>query len=504
MYNKVVNDVEQLMHNRVNKPSELCYGNKLIQMIKSLAKHILLTAMFIALSGCSSLQFADIFQGYSSQMKSVKAAQRQGNFVMAQSLLNERSASNSSYVLGLLERGRLEFLANNWSASQQTFAQAYIEIEEQRNKAKIQISKGIEKLGAVVSNDNAISYQVPYYEQGMLHSYQALNYLFQDDLSGALVEIRRANLVQETALKVYKDEIYKAQNELQNSGMSTNSLQGGYPNMDKAIGKVKNGFQNAFTFYLSGILYEASGEFNDAYIDFKRAIEIYPENPYLQQDVLRLASKLGMQDDLISFQQRFGKYQSKESTGQGKIVVLVERDIVNSKQDVGLNLPVGSSSYGLKFFSFSLPVYEGALSQHNKLTLQNAGQSYQTHEIVRIQSLAAKDLKDQLPSLLTRQVVRVVAKEQVRQKLSREAGNVGNILASIYNIASEKADTRSWSTLPDQVDVIRFNTSSGKQVLQMQVDGQQKSIEIDVQPNRITLINISAIGSHFGYQTVNL
>ena len=274
--------------------------------------------------------------------------------------------------------------------------------------------------------------------------------------------------------------------------------------MDKAIGKVKNGFQNAFTFYLSGILYEASGEFNDAYIDFKRAIEIYPENPYLQQDVLRLASKLGMQDDLISFQQRFGKYQSKESTGQGKIVVLVERDIVNSKQDVGLNLPVGSSSYGLKFFSFSLPVYEGALSQHNKLTLQNAGQSYQTNEIVRIQSLAAKDLKDQLPSLLTRQVVRVVAKEQVRQKLSREAGNVGNILASIYNIASEKADTRSWSTLPDQVDIIRFDTSSGKKVLQMQVDGQQKSIEIDVQPNRITLINISAIGSHFGYQTVNL
>ena len=33
--------------------------------------------------------------------------------------------SNNTYILSLLERGRLEFLAHNWSASQQTFAQAY-------------------------------------------------------------------------------------------------------------------------------------------------------------------------------------------------------------------------------------------------------------------------------------------------------------------------------------------------------------------------------------------
>ena len=473
-------------------------------MIKSLAKRILVTAIFAALSGCSSLQFTDIFQGYNSQMKSVKAAQRQGDFVKAQSLLNERSVSNSSYVLGLLERGRLEFLANNWSASQQTFAQAYIEVEEQRNKAKIQISKGFEKLGAVVSNDNAISYQVPYYEQTMLHSHQALNYLFQHDLEGALVEIRRANLVQENALKAYEQEIHQAQNELYNSGMSTDSLASTYPSMVATIGQVKNGFQNAFTFYLSGILYEASGALNDAYIDYKRAIEIYPENPYLQQDILRLATKLGMQDDLVNFQQRFGKYQTPRGKGQGQVVVLIEKDIVNSKQDVGLNLPVGRSNGGLKFFSFSLPVYQGTLPQYSQSTFKSVDKTYQANEIVRIQSLAAKDLQEQLPSLLTRQVVRVIAKEQMRQKLSREAGDVGNILASIYNIASERADTRSWSTLPDQVNIVRMDVPVGEQTLQVQINGQQKSIAVKVQANRITLIKFSAIGNYTEYQTINL
>jgi hypothetical protein len=473
-------------------------------MIKYFSKSIVVTSIVLLLSGCASLQFADIFQGYSSQMKPVKAAQRQGEFVQAESILGKRSENNGSYVLNLLERARLQFLASDWQASQKTFAQAYAKVEQQRNKAKIQISRGIENLGAVVSNDNAISYQIPYYEQGMLHSYQALNYLFQDDFEGALVEIRRANLVQENALKAYAKDVYKAESELADSGMNTDSLDGTYPSMAASIGKVKNGFQNAFTFYLSGILYEASGEPNDAYIDYKRAIEIYPENRYLQQDVLRLATRLGMQDDLDDFQRRFGQYQSAESNGQGQVVVLFEQGIVNSKQDVGLNLPIGSSNRGLKFFSFSLPVYRGILPKHSNLAVSYAGETYESGELVRIQSLAAKNLQDQLPALLTRQVVRVVAKEQMRQKLSREAGDVGNILASIYNIASERADTRSWSTLPDEVDIVRMNVPAGQQLLQVKVHGQMQNIEVNVQPNRITLINFSAIGNYTGYQSVNL
>ena len=144
------------------------------------------------------------------------------------------------------------------------------------------------------------------------------------------------------------------------------------------------------------------------------------------------------------------------------------------------------------------------MPQHSKAIVKSGGQSYQSNEIVRIQSLAAKDLQEQLPALLTRQVVRVVAKEQMRQKLSREAGDVGNILASIYNIASERADTRSWSTLPDQVDIVRMQLPSGKQVLPVQINGQQQNINLDVQPNRITLIHYSAIGNYTGYQVINL
>jgi hypothetical protein len=473
-------------------------------MIKRIPLHFVLMMVSVLLSGCASLQLADLFQGYNSQMKPVKAAQRNGDFVKAKSLLNNRSASNNSYVLSLLEKGRLEFLANDWPASQQSLNLAYQQVKIAQDKAKIQISKGVEKLGAVVSNDNALSYGVSYYEQGMLHTYQALNYLYQNDLEGALVEVRRANLVQENALKAYENELYQANDDLLDAGMSAQSLSSSYPDMEATIGKIKNGFQNAYTFYLSGVLFEAAGEPNDAYIDYKRALQIYPDNHYLQQDVLRLASKLGMGDDLRRFEQRFGKYQASTTINQGQVVVLVEQDIVNSKQDVGLNLPIQRGNGDLKFFSFSLPVYRGSLAQHNKINIMVNDENFQSNEIVKIQSLAAKDLQEQLPGLVTRQVVRLVAKEQMRQKLSREAGDVGNILASLYNIASEKADTRSWATLPDEVDIMRMNLPAGKQQLQVSVNGKAQMIEVNVNPNRITLINFTRIGNYTGYQTVNL
>lgn len=481
----------------------MLYGMRIILMIKPVFNNFFIIVFLVALPGCASLNIANIFQGYSQQMKPVKLAQHQGNFTKAQTLLNDQIGKNSQ-VLGLLEKGRLQFLAHDWPASQRSFEKAYQLIEIERNKAKIQLSRGVEKLGAVISNDNAISYQVSYYEQSMLHSYQALNYLFQHDIEGALVEIRRANLVQENALKQYQGEIHSAQEKLYNSGMSTESLGGKYPSMADNIGQVKNGFQNAFTFYLSGILYEASGELNDAYIDYKRAIEIYPDNHYLQQDVLRLASTLGMNDDLDDFQKRFGTYKPQTLAEHGQVVVLFEQGIVSSKDDISLNLPVHRSNGDIKFLSFSLPVYRDNLPQNRDLVIDSAGEAYESSEIVRIQSLAAKALQEQLPSLLTRQVLRVLAKEQVRQKLSREAGDVGNILASIYNIASEKADTRSWSTLADEVDILRLNLPIGQQTLNVLVNGQQKNIDVNVQQNRITLINFTAIGSFSDYQTINL
>ena len=152
----------------------------------------------------------------------------------------------------------------------------------------------------------------------MLHHYQALNFLTKKDLEGAAVEVRRANNEQEEALRRFESEVEAAQKAAEKKHISSKSqsaVSSSYAQMDEVAGKVKNSFQNAYTFYVSGFIYELLDQANDAYIDYKKALEIYPENRYLQQDVIRLARALNMGEDLVDLQARFGS----ESPGRARM-----------------------------------------------------------------------------------------------------------------------------------------------------------------------------------------
>lgn len=466
----------------------------------------LLSLVIPLLSGCSITSFGDLFSNYSQQMNGVKQAQQQGNFQQAISLIPERNVNDGSYSLGLLEKGRLEYLANNNKQSRQDFEQTYQLVQQEQQGAKVELSRGIENVTAVISNDNAIRYDIPLYEQSMLHSYQALNYLTQQDLSGALVEVRRANLVQENALKANAKTIENSQQNSINQRSSMDSLSQQYPSMNEAIGRVKNGFQNAYTFYLSALLYEAADQKNDAYIDYKKALEIYPDNHYLQQDVWRLANTLHMTNDISLFRKSLSQKITKESdsNNQGQVVIIIENGIVGAKQEVSLSLPIYTRHNDMRLYSVALPRYQNQLTIYPPLTLTYQGKSYQSEEIVRLQSLAAKQLQDKLPIIVTRQITRLVAKEEIRQQLVRKGGDVGNIFANIYNIATEKADTRSWSTLPDSIHILRLNLSAGTHTLNTYINGVNQQIEVSINQNKQTLVTLNTIGTYVGQDIFNL
>ena len=475
-------------------------------MLRHISKNFILIVTIILLSGCSSASFSDLFNNYNQQMYGVKQAQQQGRFQDAIKLIPDRNKNDGSYGLSMLEKARLEYLAHNNQQSQKDFEQVYKLVEQARQAAKIQVSRSLENVAAVMSNDNATRYDIPLYEQSMLNSYQALNYLAQQDLSGALVEIRRANLVQQQALIDNANSIYRSQEKLKEQGLSMNGLTNQYPSMNEAIGKVKNGFQNAYTFYLSAVLYEAAGQPNDAYIDYKKALEIYPNNTFVQQDVWRLANVLQMTSDINQFKNSLSQTvtDQQQEKNQGQVIVIIENGIVGAKQEVSLNLPIYTSHNDMRFYSVALPSYQNNLRDYSPLTLSYQGKSYQSEEIVRLQSLAAKELKDQLPSIVTRQIARLITKEELRKQMERKGGDLGNIFASIYNIATEKADTRSWSTLPDSIHILQIDLPPGEHQLSLTINGQSRPITISINANRTTLVKLTAIGAYLNYQTLNL
>ena len=495
-----------------------------------LAKRLFVVCAVVAMSGCATLQLNNLFQDYASQFQPVRTALVQGDIEGAKSKIKKAYAGDTNYQLSLVEQGRIAFLQGDIKQSRWWFEQSYQALEQERARAKLIVGRGVEQVNTLVTNDNAIAYQLPAYEQSMMHGYQALNYAFAHDLEGALVEVRRANHIQEAALAQHEQELISAEQEQGREGIDLNYLDNTMSALTSKAGQLKNGFQNAYTFYLSGILYEAAGQLNDAYIDYKKALEIFPENHYLQRDVLRLGSVLGMNNDLDVYREQLGKDNVEQvlhnientlaaNTAQtGQLVIVYEQALIEAKREQSVQLPIWTSGGDPRFYSVSVPSYVSSNhqsrysnQQHNQDSLSeplkvNIGERELTAAtIVNLQALVAKQLAESLPAIVSRQVLRLVAKEQVRRKLSKEGGDVGNILAGLYNLASERADTRSWLTLPGDVQIIRADIPVGEHRIATNQRSQLVApITVDITADKMTLVVISQVGQLWQVKQVQL
>lgn len=452
-------------------------------------RSIILSFSFI-LSGCSTIGFSDLFNDYATQMTPVRNAIENNNIEEARSLIAKNNTTHSSYLLNQLEQARLDDFAKRADDAQNKFENVYKQMQSKRAAAKIQVSAGLEQSNALFTNDSVISYVPPAYEMSMLHSYKALNYVYKNDVESALVEIRRANKVQVDALVENDKDVDSIAKEAQRH----------YPSMNNITRKIKNGFQNAYTFYLSALLYQSAKQYDDAYIDYKKALAIEPNNIYLQRDVMRLAKKQGFEQDLNEFKQRFSDAPSM-AANQGEVIVLFEQGLVPKQDELKLRLPIYTSRDDMRFYSLAIPVYKDNAYVRRVNNINIDTQNLALSPLVHIEALAAKTLEDAIPAKVARQVLRLIAKEQVRAELARSAGDVGNILANIYNLASEQADTRSWLTLPNQISVARDTLNVGVHSLYV---GTHAPIDFTVSKQRLTLIYLTSVNNYFNYHVVQL
>ena len=250
-----------------------------------------------ALVGCASV--GALFISYSEAMQPVRLQLQLGQWSEAQAAIPDSSVGDNNYVLDRLQQGRIAFLRRDWSGSQRSWMAAATELNWQDQQAEYRISHGLQQAGSLLSNDQTMAYQTPDYEQTLLHHYLALSYLFMDQTSDALVEIRQANQAQERALARRDEQLQASAEEIEQAGLgeSLALAQQGLPPQPAGAESLKGKVQSGYTFYLSALLYEATGELNDAYVDYRRALEVAPTNRMLQRDLLRLTQRMGLKQE---------------------------------------------------------------------------------------------------------------------------------------------------------------------------------------------------------------
>jgi hypothetical protein len=431
-------------------------------------RHAAFLAAFLLAAGCAS---TSTFTAYPRKVQPlINSMINRTPLDLSRCLLSE--CKSSDLILYNMERGRYAQVFGNSDVSMSDFRASMEKIRENDEKALISASDIGANVAATLVNDNALPYEGEGYERVLLHHYQALNYLQKKDLEGAGVEVRRANAEQNESLQRFEKELEKSREAAAGKNIASNGVSRvdtRYAQMDEVAGRVKNSFQNAYTFYISGFIYELLRQPNDAYIDYKKALEIYPDNRYLQQDVLRLAEILEMREDLDELRQRFSiekrRFIDEKGAGSGELLVLFEDGFVPQKQEIKIPIPI--SRGGLVTIAF--PIYQETWSTQTPLTLLDSNEFIgSTEPICDVRALAVKALKEKAPVIATRQIIRAVAKGVAAEEARKRMGELGQFATNVWNLISENADLRSWLTLPSNAQILRTTLPAGSHRLALQ------------------------------------
>nr|WP_241210352.1 hypothetical protein [Vibrio ichthyoenteri] len=438
----------------------------------------------LLLSACANFSAGNLFSHYSAQNETVYQAVKAGDYLQAKDNLPDDIAGD---ILDNFEKGRVYLLNQDYPQSQSALELGDNAVRAEQDKAVISISDTASSVGSLAVNDNLKTYQPADYELGFLHLYLGLNYVKANKLDDALVEMRRANQVQEQARKDRERALESAEKEMKSQGLTPNlgSVLAKYPDAGKTLQAV----QNAYLMYLSALLYEADNDLNSAYVDYRRALAVMPDNRAVIDSTMRVAKRLGMSDDLRQLEQRYGKAQTL-ATGKARVIVLQEQDVVEALQGWKLSLPLYDSRGNGALYSLALPYYpESNQFRFSAPKLNQQGLSQDL--LADVNLMAQRDLSERMPSIVIRQALRVVAKDQLRKEAAN-GDDVGNLIFNVWNTLTEQPDTRSWQTLPAAIYSSSTVVNAGEQ--RLDINGQ--TYNFDAPQGQTVLVWLSRQGNN--------
>jgi hypothetical protein len=398
-------------------------------------------------------------------------------------------------LLYWLERGMLLQIEGQYAESNEAFEQAKQIGDELYTKSLT--NEGF----SILTNDYALDYAGENFERTLIHLFSAINYAELGNQQDALVEIRQVG-----------DYLRKLQVDTTN----------------------ENVYQDdAFARYLSALFYESDGELDSAFVDYKKAAEVYasystnfsvPIPPSLAANAERVAARLGSwaEDDLRNL--GMSGPPMVVPPGAGEIIVLHYNGLSpiksqekytipfaeawllvaavqaaadpDAQADIGRATAIASQIAGVDIVSVAFPIFVdrpysiATMAPH----VQGALEVTPPELVENIGAIAKKDLADRIVRIRTKAIARAAIKYALQKAVQLAAeqagGDYGSLLSAATQItgniaryATEQADKRVWSTLPDKIWISTIVVPEGTYDLNIDfLDARQTVIENRVIP----------------------
>lgn len=393
-----------------------------------------------------------------------------------------------------LELGRLFHLQGQYKESNKHLNFADDLMDYQSSLADFALS--------VLVNSNAKKYRAEEFEKILIHYYKALNYSYLNETEDALVEVRRMNLKQQKLSENGKKQYNK----------------------------------DAFGHLLMGQIYEKAFEYNNAFIAYRNAYEIYLEDfdklgvklpNQLKYDLLKTAYLSRKYNEVARYEKEFQLKYTPTKNEFGEVIIYwengqapykVEKNymfalvggvggfyFVDEDQTMQIpfigNLSKANSFTNLTAIRIAMPKYHidptYYLDYNTNIKVNNIETHKQLEVTENINQIAEKTLKDSfvknLGTHLTKLAISKLAQQALKSDSTTEA--LGMILEGI-SFVSERADTRNWQSLPSMISYTR--------VLLTKADTNIIELTITNQYNKKELIRIPVVSNASKLQFHNL
>ncbi|MGE0081539.1 MAG: COG3014 family protein [Thiohalomonadaceae bacterium] len=364
---------------------------------------------------------------YSATRGALEASLAAGQYEQALKQLAEQPGPERDRVLHLLDRAMLQRLAGDYGASNASFEEAKALIEEFSTVSATETS------ATFIINDATTTYVGEPFEQALLHAYAALNYLDLGNDEAARVEALQVDLTLE------------------------------------ALAEDDDGplASDPFARYLAGIIYERRGELSDALISYRKAYQAYKAHAglypidipaSLKEDLLRLTARVGLKNEHRKFREEFGVSAWKDpGRKEGELIVLLHNGLAPIKrEDRAVILPPRAP----QVVTIALPRYEPRPAGVSAARVVAGDREARTEIVEDVNAIAQHTLSGRMPAITARALARAVAKFKITESAQKENKAAG-LITNVAGLLTERADTRSWLTLPAEIQMARLRLPAG-------------------------------------------
>ena len=430
----------------------------------------------IALSAVTLLSGCSAFRNYDSELAQTNQQLATGNVDAALTLLEKNNSGPDKDLLYYFEKGELLRAKGDLSGSQSAWTSADQVVGQWEDSVKLDTGKYLAQFGSFIVNDKVRRYEGYDYEKVMLTTQMALNLLAVNDFDGARTAIKRTHEREAVIADLRDKEYLKSEEEAEKEGVKTQykDLQG-YPvaslDAPEVVG-LKNSYQSAFSHYLSGFVYEALGEKGLAAPGYRKAAELRPNTPLLEQALINLDKPVKSDDS--------------------DILIVVQSGLAPARDSIRIPLPLPISN-SVVITPLSFPVIKPDTSTATFAQIGVDGQQVDLTALNSTTAMSRRALRDDMPGIIVRTTVRAITKG-VAQKKINETNPLAGLAVGISSAVLEGADTRTWRTLPDYTQVVRLRLKKGEHqvTLPSAVGGSVVKVTVD---QRYQVISLRAVGN---------